>query len=237
MVPRSPRPHGTAFPPVALRLTEFLPANASPGFSFPLRDISGRSPLTPGFPNSRYVPPSGFLNLSAGYSSSNPAALFHAAATSRVPPSRGFPSRVAGSPHRIALPSWRWLSFHSPSPSPEPVSGAFARLQGFHPPAESVFPATMVRPSQGLVPLMGFLSSPGFSLLLSWSRSPDSSARALGGRAALPERRHPIHWTPAYYRPGGAAGLFRELPTRLRFLAVKAGNVLAALLWRAVRSD
>jgi hypothetical protein len=106
---------GAAVDRFASRLTELLPANASPGVSFPLRDTNGRSPLAPGFPNSRYVPPSGFLNLSAACSSSHRAALFHAAATSRVPPSRGFPSRVAGSPHRIALPSWRWLACRPPS--------------------------------------------------------------------------------------------------------------------------
>jgi hypothetical protein len=43
----------------------------------------------------RYVPLSGFFNLSAGYSSSRPEVLFHTSNARGISPSRVFPSRTA----------------------------------------------------------------------------------------------------------------------------------------------
>jgi hypothetical protein len=93
-------------------------AHASRGVLYPLRDKSYGSPL--GYPDrslgqdprqhrpdASCVPPSGFLSLSTDCSSRGPAALFHAAATCRVFPFRGFPSQAASrgsSPRRALLP-------------------------------------------------------------------------------------------------------------------------------------
>jgi hypothetical protein len=93
-------------------------AHASHGVLRPLRDTGCGSPL--GYPersldpdprehhpDARSVPPTGFLSLSAACSSRGFAALFHAAATCRVSPSRGFPFQPASpgsSPGRALLP-------------------------------------------------------------------------------------------------------------------------------------
>jgi hypothetical protein len=65
-------------------------------------------------PRAHHVPPSGFLSLSTACSSRSPAALFHAAATCRVPPLQGFSlacSRSASStlpcPHAVGRPTVR----------------------------------------------------------------------------------------------------------------------------------
>jgi hypothetical protein len=59
-------------------------------------------------PRARVVPPSGFLSLSAGCSSPRPAALFHAAATCRVRPFRGFPFRTGTPARHPRRPSCRY---------------------------------------------------------------------------------------------------------------------------------
>jgi hypothetical protein len=69
------------------------------GFSLPSSRRSRWVSTCAGNPDPRYVPPSGFRNPSAVYSTHCFAGLFHPAATSRVPPFRGF-SRSAAAPVR-----------------------------------------------------------------------------------------------------------------------------------------
>jgi hypothetical protein len=121
-----------------------------------------RKDLQRAFPWARHVPPSGFLSLSTGYSSRSFAALFHAATTYRVLPSRGFPSRAAGASHRCPC---ALLPLRCPSPPSLRLLGAWElpaspELQGLAPPA-SPSPLLRCYPSQGLDPLMGFPPLPG----------------------------------------------------------------------------
>jgi len=92
-------------------------------FASPLDRSSSERPLLPGFPPSsrhhrwslharelppsRFVPPSGFHNLSAVCSTIGFAGLFHPAATSRVPSSRGFSRSAAVPTRRRAVPPCR----------------------------------------------------------------------------------------------------------------------------------
>jgi hypothetical protein len=67
-------------------------AERLPWGSVPIRDTSVRSPLITGLPRPDYVPPSAFLTLSTGCSSTHRAGLFHPTATSGIHTSGVFPA-------------------------------------------------------------------------------------------------------------------------------------------------
>jgi hypothetical protein len=151
-----------------------------------------REDLQRAFPRARHVPPSGFLSLSTGCSSRSFTALFHAAATYRVPPSRGFPSRAAGAPRRCPC---ALLPLRCPSPPSPRFLGAQERpvspeLQGLAPPA-SPSPLLRCYPSQGPDPLMGFPPLPGLHSSCRGESLRLSSAHALSPPGLLARRRRP----------------------------------------------
>jgi hypothetical protein len=122
-------------PPEFLRLPLPLPTfrcRAIPTQSFcPPRGIAVAVHFARGLPNPHYVPPSGFLNLSAACSGPDSTGLFHPATTSRVLPVQGLPascSRSASSATRAPLP----LSTR-PSPSGDDGRAPCPRLRGFDP--------------------------------------------------------------------------------------------------------
>jgi hypothetical protein len=63
----------------------------------------------------RYVPPSGFLNLLTAYSSNHPEALSHAPGTHGVFPCRAFPLKTAPCSHRAGFP-WSQRTILHPQP-------------------------------------------------------------------------------------------------------------------------
>jgi hypothetical protein len=169
-------------PPEPPRNSASARAHASHGVHNPLRDKSYGSPL--GYPDrsldqdprltrpeSSCVPPSGFLSLSTACSSRGRAALFHAAATCRVSPSRGFPFQTASpdsSSGRALLP----LQPHLPEaldrnlwlPSMRPTGfKALLRLKVRSQGAD-------VTLSLGPIPSWDSGSSTGLVLSLPWSR-------------------------------------------------------------------
>jgi hypothetical protein len=90
--------------------------------------------LTRAFPKARYVPPTGFLSLSAVCSSQRFAALFHAATAYRVSLFRAFPSQAAAVSRRngLALLALAAALRRCLSKLRRPWN-AVARLQGFDP--------------------------------------------------------------------------------------------------------
>jgi hypothetical protein len=94
-----------------------LRATVLPGFR-PSSRHHRKRPLVREFPFSRYVPSSGFLNLPTGYSAFDFAGLLHPAATSRVPPSRGFSRSTAVPTRRRSVPPCRCRpNTHRPKPA------------------------------------------------------------------------------------------------------------------------
>jgi hypothetical protein len=89
-----------------------------------------RRPRLREIPPSRFVPPSGFLSLSAAFSAIGFTGLFHPAATSRVPPSRGF-SRSAVVPDSSSGPAP--LSFRRADSPATRLPSTRLRLRGLIP--------------------------------------------------------------------------------------------------------
>jgi hypothetical protein len=117
-------------------------------------------------PSNRYVPPSGFLSLSAVCSARRPTGLFHPATTSRVLDRSGAsPLAQPFFPRREELPPCR---FSGPS-SPTEVGCQMdsPRLRGFAP-HEVALSHGLVLPAPRLAPLFGFSSPPGVSLRLAF---------------------------------------------------------------------
>jgi hypothetical protein len=103
--------------------------------SVPLRGIIRPVHSTRQLPRSRYVPPSGFLNLSAVCSGPNFAGLFHPATTSRVHPVQGLlpPCSYLPSSGRTAP-----MPLFAPRSPPESSCHArHPRLRGFFPHEEA----------------------------------------------------------------------------------------------------
>jgi len=143
---------------------------ASPTTSTPFRAPCGVRE----FPTSRFVPPSGFLNLPAVCSVVSCAGLFHPAATSRVRflPSRGF-SRPAAVPSSSLDPAP--LPFMETSwPATRPPL-ARCRLRGFVPQGRCV-PRVRWLASPLIAPLFGFLLLRVLTMP-PWARFPGPSAR------------------------------------------------------------
>lgn len=92
------------------------------GVSRPPRDITRRVHSSRGFPVPRFVPPSGFLNLSAACSASRLRQLISSGSHVQDFLSRGFSLRAATLPHREELPSCRSASADFPQPARRPVS-------------------------------------------------------------------------------------------------------------------
>jgi hypothetical protein len=65
----------------------------------------------------RYVPPSGFLNLSTAYSSNPPEALSHAPCTHGVFPCRAFPLKTAPCFHQAGVPRAQRTVLHPQPPA------------------------------------------------------------------------------------------------------------------------
>jgi hypothetical protein len=102
-----------------LRQSSWLPLSgwpALPGFRPSSRHLQ-RRPHARENTLSRFVPPTGFLSLSTGYSATGFAGLFHPAATSRVSlPFRGFSRLTASLAHRQLVPPWCCPSSAHPRP-------------------------------------------------------------------------------------------------------------------------
>jgi hypothetical protein len=112
-------------------------------------------------PTPDYVPPTAFLALSTGYSSTDRCGLVSSHSHVRDSRFRDFPRCQANAPHRRAVPSCRWREF-PPSELPHRCQSIPLRLQGFNPGSDPL------RPTGGLsLPTTRFplgLSTPaGFS--------------------------------------------------------------------------
>jgi hypothetical protein len=143
----------------------------------PLRAVNVPGPLIATDANRCHVPPSGFLNLSAGYSPKRLAGLFRPADTYRLFPFRVFPSQGAAPPLDGRCPhdvSRRCASNRSQrpiiSPSPGPCSPSESvahqpgitlgqwpdTLLGF--PLYRVLPLPVVDPASRILPSRAFSS-------------------------------------------------------------------------------
>jgi hypothetical protein len=127
----------------------------------------------------RFVPPSGFLNLLAAFPSPHLVALFHATDACGVLPPELSPPRGAVPPLGGRCPP---VVLPPAPPFRRRMTPGGRRLQGFVPRVESVAPVRCYTPR---CPLLSWAFPPlGFSFSRPWSLLPGSSPPGLGFRSA-----------------------------------------------------
>lgn len=149
----------SSFLPPSFRTEAHLPRVSALIATSPIRVHSHRH-----IPGACYVPPSGFLGLSAVYSAVRLVSLFHPTTTSRVLSRSGASLLVQPfSPHRGDLPPCRFT--RSCSPTEVGCHSYVPRLRGLAP-HEVALLSVWFYPPRSSLPSSGYSSPPGVSLRL-----------------------------------------------------------------------